>query len=55
MEDQRLNVITKFFNRIGIINSEYQEGISMFWTIAASVLIIAFFILLIVKFGYWLF
>ena len=50
-----MNIFEKFYNKIGIHDRDVQQGMSMFWLIASSLLVIAFSVSLLVKFIQWLF
>lgn len=49
------NWLTKFYAKIGIHDREIQQGMSMFWLIASSLIVIAVATSLLVKFIHWLF
>ena len=53
MDDK--NIFEKFYNKIGIHDREIQQGISMFWLIASSLIVIAAAVSMLVKFIQWLF
>lgn len=53
MDDR--NIFERFYTRIGIHDRGVQQGMSMFWLIASSLIVIAAAVSLLVKFIQWLF
>lgn len=53
MDDK--NIFERFYTKIGIHDRAVQQGMSMFWLIASSLIVIAFATSLLIKFIQWLF